>query len=135
MPSEKIVDGQTYRLGRLNAKQQFHVARRLAPVVAAFTGGAEGIPLALAEAVSKLPDDACDYVMRTTMSVVHRRVGDQWAAVWNQAADQPQFADISAPVLIDLVIAVVQENLGDFTSGLVDAGTAPSSTAPSARLN
>ena len=33
--SELEVDGQSYRIGRLNAKQQLHVFRRLGPILAA----------------------------------------------------------------------------------------------------
>lgn len=136
MPTEQTIDGETYRTGQLNAKEQFHVARRLAPIVASFSNqGSSGFIGALAMAVSKLPDDDIDYVMRVTMKTVTRKVADRWANVWNLAADQPQFSDMNASTLLQLVIAVVQDNLGSFTSGLAEVGPDQTSTAPNARLN
>jgi hypothetical protein len=137
MPSEQVLDGVAYRIGTLNALQQFHVARRLAPVIAklstesaALMGAApttsegESPPTpdmtrlygAIAEAVASLSDADCNYVISTCMGVVGRKMGEHVQPVWNKAAGQPQFEDMTLPTLLQLTIAVITDNLGSFTS-------------------
>src|SRR5580765_7992926 len=111
MATEQTVEGEIYRTGMLNAKQQFHVARRLAPIVAAMQSG-ENLFQALATELAKLPEQDVDYIMRTTMGVVSRKQGDQWVRVWNQQADLPQFSDMTAGALLTLLVLTLEDNLG-----------------------
>jgi len=136
MATEQVIEGITYRTGQLNAKEQFHVARRLAPIVGAMASAqGTGMFASLADAVSKLDDKDVDYVMRTTMRVVTRQTGDRFIGVWNVQGDAPQFADMTAPVLLQLMIAVIQDNLGGFTNVPGVAGPGPFPTGLSDRLN
>jgi hypothetical protein len=153
MTTEPNIDGIQYRTGQLNAKLQFHVARRLAPVIASISalatdGQAAPAPLngtgedmaatgqpdnakffaVLADAIRALPDTDCDYVLSTCMSVVMRRQGDHWIPVWNKASDQPQFADITLNVLMQLTFAVIQDNLGGFMPAPLPSGSPTSTT-------
>ena len=134
MATEQVVDGETYRTGGLNAKQQFHVARRLAPIVAAMQSGTN-LFQALADEIAKLPEADMDYIMRTTMGVVTRKQGEQWIRVWNAQADLPQFADMTVGTLLTLMIITLEDNLGGFTAGLADNGRLASMFAPNAPLN
>ncbi|WP_368733775.1 phage tail assembly chaperone, partial [Citrobacter koseri] len=66
--AEFEVDGQTYRSGRMNARTQFHVLRRMAPLLgplqslAANQGGANALPV-FADAIGGLSDEATDYIL------------------------------------------------------------------------
>jgi len=136
MATEQVIEGVTYRTGQLNAKEQFHVARRLAPIVGAMASAVgTGMFSSLADAVSKLEDKDVDYVMRTTMRVVTRQTGDRFMSVWNVQGDAPQFADMTAPVLLQLMIAVIQDNLGGFTNVQGVAGQVQFPIGPSDHLN
>lgn len=164
MPSTVTVTGNEYRVGRLNARQQFHVARRIAPVIASISQVAREITPAatngempdepeqeqaeqqldelaqnrlfavIAEALSKMSDVDCDYVISTCMSAVQRRQGEHFMPVWNKNADQPQFGDIDLPTLMQLSWAVIQENLASFTPAQLSAGLQAVSP-PSDRFN
>ena len=120
--SELSIDGFDYRTGRLNAKQQFHIARRLAPLIAGISAadaeaGADNTALVfenLAKTLSSLTDKDCDYVLGLCMSVVTRKSGDRYAPVWNKQIDQPVFDDLTLPAMMQLAFAVIQDNLGGF---------------------
>ena len=122
------IAGQTYRAGKLNAKQQLHVSRRLAPLFAAMAPALKpGVSLAdmpvepLAEALAGLPDAAVDYVVDTCLSVVQRQQGPAWQFVWNKQAQAMQFADIEMPAMLQIVAQVIMENLRGFTAALPPA--------------
>ncbi|PXV60885.1 hypothetical protein SAMN04487785_11321 [Dyella jiangningensis] len=117
------ISGQTYQSGRLNARQQFHVARRLAPVLGgladASAAGAESFSKFLqpiAEAISGMSDGDCDYVLDTCLSVVRRQQGPSWAPVMSSSKAM-MFDDIDMSVMLQLASKVIQENLGNFFPG------------------
>lgn len=118
--NEFEVDGQTYRSGKMNARTQFHVLRRVAPAVAQLTafstgqGGAAALP-ALVDAISKLSDEATDYVLDQCLAVVERKQGD---AGWHKvlpaglsiAQGRLQFADIDMMAMLQIVSYVLRDN-------------------------
>jgi hypothetical protein len=130
MAAELTIAGHEYRTGTLNAIQQFHIARRLAPIIAKLgaASGENATPLSafdsLAEGISKLTDEDCDYVINLCMGTVRRKVGDTWLPAWNVKVNQPQYADIELPALIQLTLAVVQDQLGGFMIDQLPAGQA-----------
>lgn len=124
---ETEINGQQYRTGKLNAIQQFHVARRLAPALWAMGAAAAGAELTdlsdagalmklgpVAEALAKMSDADTEYILKTCMSVVARQQGQGWAAVQAQNGSALMFEDIDLPVMMRLTFVVVQENLGNF---------------------
>lgn len=140
MSVELTINGNAYKTGRLTAKQQFHVARRLLPVVSALATAAASAPKApdaevgvsiddnnslittLSDSMSRMPDKDCDYVLSVCLSCCQRQQpSGGWANVWNVAADQAQFADIDLSVMIQLVMATLQDNIGSFTAALPQA--------------
>lgn len=117
--AELTINEQVYRTGRMTAKVQFHVVRRLLPLVSSIgelssEADTGNVLKVLAEAVYKLSDDDCDYILERCLSVCHRKQGDNWVLVWNQQAKQPQFSDIDMPAMLQLTIATLQENLTSF---------------------
>lgn len=122
------VNGQTYRSSKMNARTQFHVLRRVAPAVAQLTafstgeGGAAALP-ALVDAISKLSDEATDYVLDQCLAVVERRQGE--AGGWQKvlpaglsiAQGRLQFADIDMMAMLQIVSYVLRDNYQALFSG------------------
>jgi hypothetical protein len=79
MFEEVEVGGHRYRIGHLDAKKQFHVARRIAPILAGMGKGAttkSENPMEqiapIAEALSKMSEEDVDYVLDTCLAVCLR---------------------------------------------------------------
>lgn len=141
---EVTIAGQTYRVDRLDALKQFHIARRLAPVLTeagpvllaalkASRGG--GLPSdeealllfePMAKAIAALSDQDSETVIQLCMGAVKRKVDTSWAAV--MSGKQMMYSDIELPHLMQLVIAVIQENLANF----MPASGSTSATGPAA---
>lgn len=152
-PDAFEVGGHRYRItGKLNAIQQLHVVRRLAPLIGAFVGvdlgalrpdapetaelqaarSAAMIDLIgpLADGVAKLSDQDTEYVLGACMGLVERDVGGGagWAPTWSRAAKVMQYEDIGFVELVQIMGRVLMANVGDFGSALSRGG------APAAAL-
>lgn len=134
-----------YRIGRLPPFKQFHIARRLAPLLAAMSKGAvnafgeqqsEAPALVvraessneqaeeqaqdslikfvqpIAEALASMSDADTEYVLNTCLAAVTRKQGERFAPVMVNA--RLMFQDIQLADMMQLTVAVVRENLGDF---------------------
>lgn len=150
--SEDEFAGHRYRFGRLSAMDQFHVSRRLAPIITEasgidFTALARLLPAPaptmpegdvpverpaapgggilgnlhlvqpLTDALSKLTDEQCEYVIGKCLAVVTRLDGTVWAQVWSRSAGRLQYVDITMPTMMSLVVRVIIENLTGFFTG------------------
>lgn len=131
------IQGRQYRADKLNAFQQFHVSRKIAPLVPALIpvflsvtkmkGGLTANLPAIADALqpfadglAQLPDEAAEYVISTCLSVVRRCQGDNWAPVWSASAKAMMFDDINdMGSILPIVVRVIQDNLGPFIQGLL----------------
>lgn len=119
--SEIKVGDHLYRIGRLDARKQFHVARRLAPVLAGLSGSAGKTSgglvaqlMPIADALSKMADEDVDYVLDTCLAVCQRaQQGGQYAAV-TVANGGLMFQDIDMAQMIKLTVAVIQGNMAGF---------------------
>ena len=130
------IDGVTYRIGKLNAIQQFHIARRMAPVLAVLgesvgalvsllpkpgqqvgdTELPDGVIPALAsaaEVMAQMSDADSEYVIYTCLGVVARKQGEVYAPILGPQR-QFMFSDIEMPAMLQLTFAVVKDNLGSF---------------------
>lgn len=150
--AEFTINGKSYRTRPLNAIQQFHVARRLAPLLAEATNVFQAgqnedvqsldqmadIMKPIFDVLSQMKDDELDYIMERCLSVTQRQqAGGQYAPMWNVAARQPQFADLSMVELLQITFQVIQENLGNFfqnpssiSPGLPSQPNGPSNGSP-----
>lgn len=135
------LNGQTYRLNKLNAMTQFHVSRKLASVLpsvlpllssvrngslaAAMNGDADALAKAaepFGKALAEMSDDNANYVLNTCLSVVLRKQGDNWRPV--QSPDGVlMFDDVDLGTLLPLVFRVLKESLGGFISGFATGAT------------
>lgn len=120
------VGGHKYRIGRIDARKQFHVARRLAPLLAGMTGlqnksaGFSAFLGPLTESLSGISDEDVDYVLDVCLGVCQRiESNGHPAPVMTRSG--LMFDDIDMGQMVQLAIKVIQENLGGFLPGAAAA--------------
>jgi hypothetical protein len=123
MAEDFQVGEHTYRAGRLDARTQFHVVRRLATVVSAF--GAvlpflkASAPIAVVEpllkAIGEMKEEDADYVITKCLAVV-QRVTPQGAFPIETGNGRLTYEDIAMPEMVQIVWHVLESNLKSFSS-------------------
>jgi hypothetical protein len=140
---EFTVREHRYRSRKMNARQQFHVARRLGPLFGQLLSMAPALAQApnpngetpgettmafehalegFASALARVPDADCDYVLDRCMEATQRLSGTGngaqpvWADVWNPRAARMMFEDINLPEMMQIASEVLRDNLGNFFS-------------------
>lgn len=138
---EVEIDGNHYRTGLLTAQQQFHVYRRLMPLLTDLNTAANiAAAVAATEAVeaekkadmwamlqgpvlnslAKMSDETVDYVLATCLTVCERRVDSGQSQAWARVAVPTAngfamaYNDIAMVAMLRLVAETVQGNLGNF---------------------
>lgn len=114
--------GHEYKAGKLDAKRQFHIVRRLLPCLAGFAGDVENLTDAdavkgFADAVGTIADDQLDYVIDHCLAVVERQDGGVWAAVTCPlpgGGRSLQYQDIGMAEMLTIVYYVIKHNLTGF---------------------
>lgn len=117
-----------YQIGKLAAMTQFHVVRRIGPVLASMgvsitemakegkslrdDGDLLSIMGTVSDVVSKMADSDVEYVIYACLAVVRRRQGDRFMAV--MTGRNFQFQDIDMDKMLRLTVEVLKENLGGF---------------------
>lgn len=107
-------------LGQLDAFTQLHVARKLSPSMPIVQGlvspanREKDKTVLVVMMLSRLPDADCEYVIRKCLGVVGRHEPNGPPAKVLDPAGKPMFSDMTMQDMLDLTIAVVEENLGDF---------------------
>lgn len=133
MSTDVTVGGQTYRVGRLDAMKQFHVARKLAPVITSLGGSSTMAVKAIKngenpgdfemvllkpvmDALASMPEADCEFILGTCLAAVQRKSegGTGWTPIWNAAAKRLQFEDIGVTGMLEITAAVLRSNLGNF---------------------
>jgi hypothetical protein len=117
------INGHSYKAGRISLGNQFHIARKLAPLADVIADGSpdEGVPLgAFLRGIRDLPDTDVEFVLSTCLAVVqsHRDGGWQRVSAGGMAM---MFDDIELPEMLGIVWHVVRGHLaGFFPGGLPD---------------
>lgn len=121
---ELELDGHTYRIGKLDARAQFHIVRRLAPVLGELApalqggkGGLDALPL-IATAVAKLSDADADYCIFGLLKVVHRKQpnGLGWGPVATE--NLLMYDDIGMTQMLKLAWESLMFNMSGFFAAL-----------------
>ena len=125
------VGGIAYRAGKMNAIKQFHVMRRLLPVLAPMLsdlqaaaseprGSIEAALPKIAEGIAALSDENAEFVLGQCLAVVQRQraQGTGWDAIWNVGARRLMFEDIDLSAMLMIVAEVIGENLSGFFGAL-----------------
>ena len=137
--TELELNGQTYRIGKMSALAQFHVSRRLAPILAAVGVSLQSLTAGMtadlsdfmgtigpaADVMAKMTDDETNYVLFTCLAVVSRKQDERFAPVCS--GGNMMFQDIDMLMMIRLVVEVLRVNLGNFLPGLGDGTNSTSS--------
>lgn len=117
-------EGRTYKVNKIDARSQFHIVRRLAPVlgqvapaVQSGKGGMDVLP-ALADAIAKLSDDDADYVLFGLLKVVSRKQdqGLGWGPV--ATGTSIMYDDITMPIMLKLAWEAMSFNMSGFFAAL-----------------
>ena len=132
--NEITIAGNTYRYGKLNAFQQFHIERRILPLVLSafpvfFGTDTKNEDSAvsfremmeksrpLADVLSKMSDEDADYVTSTCLSVIQRKQGMEWVSLMSDG--RLMFDDLDAFETVLLSFFVIRRNLANFMQKLV----------------
>ena len=118
------VMGITYKVNKIPAMKQFHIVRRLLPVLSELapaaskgTSGADVLPL-LSNTIAKMADEDADYCIYGLLAAVQRNNGQGlgWAPV---SADRAlMYSDMTMAVVLQLAWRALTHNLSDFFAAL-----------------
>jgi hypothetical protein len=132
-------EGAKYRTTAIPPKIQFHISRRITPLVVplvpAFnaivkTKGTAGGPLdfleplahllqPFTEALADMKDEHFDYVYDQCLQALQRQVGDNWMPVVSRG-NVVMFEDLKdLGKILPLIIKVLTDSLGPFIQGLL----------------
>lgn len=118
------LDGNSYRIGKIDARAQFHIVRRLAPIMGelapALQGGKGGIDALppIATAISKLSDSDADYCIFGLLKVVSRKQknGLGWGPVSTDTL--LMYDDIGMSQMLKLAWEALSFNMSGFFAAL-----------------
>ena len=136
MALEIDLNGHRYSIGKLSAKQQFHMSRRIAPIVPADPvfvrlaaggkrisedpGGMADVLQPLADGLAAMKDEDAEYVLDTAC----RRCSASRSTAGptsGRPASVPMFQDIDLAVMLPLALRVITENPGLLFKGCLPA--------------
>jgi hypothetical protein len=121
---EVAVGEHVYRIRKLDPMRQFHVVRRIAPLLVSLGFTADGTVKSKAqnllkslsgpaEALAMMSDADAEYVIHTCLIAVDRKAKNGFAPVIQGGANMFS-ADMDAGVMLQLVWEVGKENLAGF---------------------
>ena len=123
-PVEVDVGEHVYRIGQMDVIKQFHVVRKLAPIIAAWLKSREDtqkedkesflkdLMVPILEAFGKMSVEDSEFILFTCLGVVSRKEGEKWVRMMN--GNRMQYADTPMPHLMRLAFEVIKENLAGF---------------------
>jgi hypothetical protein len=128
-----------YQVGKLPAMTQFHIVRRIGPVLASLgvsvlelakSGkGLEEDSLLLAsmgtasEVLAKMSNEDAEFVIFSCLAVVKRQQNERWQQVVTGKAFQ--FQDLDMQAMLRLTVEVLKENLSSFFPPLLAGSSTP----------
>lgn len=133
--AEFEVGGQRYQSAKMAAKTQFHVARRLAPVLKSFDSVLRGIGDRAAgaadddgmlgsiapfvQALHDISDADADYIIDECLRVVSRELpgGTGWAPITGKLSNSLMI-DLDMVTMMMITANVLKDQLASFTAGL-----------------
>jgi hypothetical protein len=123
---EFTIEGRTYKVGKIDARTQFHIVRRLAPILGEIApvlkdiGGSNGLDAIppIADALAKLSDADADYCIFGLLKVIYRKQDNDlgWGAV--ATGESLMYEDITMPIMLQLAWKALSFNMSSFFSVL-----------------
>lgn len=124
------INGNEYRVGKLNAKQQFHLTRRITPILLSYQdiesaseNGTRTLKHTLTamkplmDALAAMSDEDSDYVIDLCLSVCEIQDGQGFQRI--AVNGKFLYSHIDMSTMLQLVREVINENLGNFLTALV----------------
>lgn len=139
-------DGKKYRTGKLDAFKQYHLMRKLLPLFsglgesfarqAPLMNGNGEVPQTnfwaslapISQAISEMSMDDSEWILKTCLTAVSIHNGRSWAPLTTPNG-QLMFEDTEMLTMVQLSLAVVQDNLGSFFPVPLLNASAPAETA------
>lgn len=139
-------DGKKYRTGKLDAFKQYHLMRKLLPLFsglgesfarqAPLMNGNGEVPQTnfwaslapISQAISEMSMDDSEWILKTCLTAVSVHNGRNWAPLTTPSG-QLMFEDTEMLTMVQLSLAVVQDNLGSFFPVPLLNASAPAETA------
>lgn len=116
---------QTYSVGKIDARAQFHIIRRLAPVIGEIAPSAASGKMAgldalppLANAIAKLSDDDADYCLFGLLKVIKRKQGQGLGFGPVCTGNAIMYDDIDMAAMLQLAWKALEFNLSGFFAAL-----------------
>lgn len=126
------VEGFSYHTGKLDTFTQLHLARKLGPSIPIIEGlidprnADKDKSILTVLMLSHVSDVDADFVIRKCMSVVMRRDAEGKTAKVQAPDGTLMYDDITLTAMLQLAVAVIEENLGDFfRTALASMAAAP----------
>src|SRR5262252_4128935 len=132
---EVEIDGRKYRTGRLTAFEQFHLTRKLMPILSGMgetfsqiglgtagtaPNGSDTMPpqfwnalQPVSQAIADMSKDDSEFILKTCLKAVTVFNGSTYVNVTTPTGDL-MFEDIDMMAMLQLSFAVIQDNLGNF---------------------
>ena len=127
---EVEIGGTRYRTGRLDAFKQFHLFRKLMPVLSgmgatfaeAEASGSENILEDVkfwsslgpaATAIAEMSTQDSEFILKTCLQAISRWNGQQWVRITTPNGEL-MFEDIDMMQMLQLSFEVMKDNLGSF---------------------
>lgn len=133
------LNGINYQIGKLDALTQFHVTRRLLPILATAGIGVSQLkgmktvedfmPLLgpITAIVASMSDDDSNYVIFTCLSVVKRQVTPESWANLTTPERKLMYQDLDMIMMLRLTFEVLRENLMGFLTEFGGPSSLPNS--------
>ena len=128
------ISGVEYRADKLATLKQFHISRKIAPLLPALApvflrlhgqgcltddlSSTVEIMAPFAEGIAGMPDDTVEYIIGACLAVIQRNQQGVWSPVWDAQA-KACAEDIDMGVMMRLIVRVIQDSLGPFILGLI----------------
>lgn len=149
------LEGKSFRFDKLTAMQQFHVSRKIAPLLPplmpifvkiakekeeaekpkrgkkekGLTDDLESIgPLLqpFADGLAAMSDDASEYVFGTCLGAVRYLHNDNWIPMWSVGGKVAMVMELNDfSLLLRLVVRVIAESLSPFIAGFLTNAKEP----------
>jgi len=110
------INGVNYKASKLPAMKQFHIVRRVAPLLAGMADKDKALE-GIMNGIGSLKDEDANYILFGLLSCVEReQVGHGWAKVCT--GESLMFQDIDLAVMFQIATKAFMENYSGFIQGL-----------------
>jgi hypothetical protein len=138
--TEFEIEGKFFRIEKLTAMQQFHVSRKIAPLIPPLLpifaqvakDQKKGVSIQddfevigpllqpFADGLSTMSDEASEYVFGTCLGALRYKHGDNWITFWSKTGNVAMVHDMNdVGLLIRLVVRVISDSLSPFIGGFL----------------